>query len=336
VKISRISSIITVILAITIILSACTMVDGTTVATVNGTNITKSQFTFYLTQVKAQIEQQQNTESAADFWETAEVEGKKALDAAKEKALDEAIKAALIEKRAKENNLKLSQEDIASIGKQKSSMITKLGGREAYRAELKKNGLTESSYSSLLENSVYGNKLMEKLTTEVDENAAKAYYNEKVVRVKHVLVMTVDAQNQPLPKEQQDAAKTKADEILAKAKQGEDFDKLVAELSEDPGSKSQPDGYYIGKGFALGQQGGMVPSFEKASLELAVGGISEIVETSYGYHIIKRYENQPEEFDKNKEEILSRTKSADFEKLLVEWKAAATIKVNEKQLKSIK
>jgi hypothetical protein len=91
---------------------------------------------------------------------------------------------------------------------------------------------------------------MEALTQDVDEAAARTFFDNKVVRVKHVLISTIDTQtNQPLEMEQLEAAKIKADEILAKAQAGEDFDKLVEQNSEDPGSTSQPEGYYLGKGF---------------------------------------------------------------------------------------
>ena len=71
----------------------------------------------------------------------------------------------------------------------------------------------------------------------------------------------------------------KAEEVLAKAAAGDDFAALIAEYGEDPGQPAE--GYY----FTTGQ---MVPEFEKAAFALKEGAISEIVETSYGYHIIKR------------------------------------------------
>lgn len=336
-KLSRISLIITIVFALTISLSACGTVDGSSVATVNGVKITKSEFNFYLAQVKAQVLDKAKVEDTPEFWATTDLEGKKAIDSAVEKALDEAEKAAIITQKAKENGIKLSQEDIANIGKQKSSQMQKSGGRDAFEAELKKNGLTDETYSSLLENSLFASKLKEKFATDVDDATAKQFYLEKTVRVKHVLFMTVDQQTgKALPKEQLDAAKSKADQILAKAKAGEDFDKLVAQFSEDPGSKSQPDGYILGKGFALGSQGGMVTEFETASLALQVGAVSDIVETNYGYHIIKRYPTDDSQFEKYKEELKTQAKNVQFEDLQAQWKADAKIVPDEKALKSFK
>jgi hypothetical protein len=76
--------------------------------------------------------------------------------------------------------------------------------------------------------------------------------------------------------------KTKAEEILARAKNGEDFAALAKEFSEDPGSKEK-GGLYEG---VVKKQ--MVPEFENAALSLQPGEIAPgLVETNYGYHIIK-------------------------------------------------
>jgi hypothetical protein len=76
--------------------------------------------------------------------------------------------------------------------------------------------------------------------------------------------------------------KTTAEQILSRAKAGEDFAKLADELSQDPGTKGK-GGLYEGV-----TKGKMVPAFEQAALGLEPGQIAEnLVETPYGYHIIK-------------------------------------------------
>ncbi len=76
--------------------------------------------------------------------------------------------------------------------------------------------------------------------------------------------------------------KTKAEQILSRAKAGEDFGKLADELSEDPGTKGK-GGLY--EGVTMGK---MVPAFEQAALALQPGQIAEnLVESPFGYHIIK-------------------------------------------------
>jgi parvulin-like peptidyl-prolyl isomerase len=89
------------------------------------------------------------------------------------------------------------------------------------------------------------------------------------------------------------------DDILARAKKGEDFAALAKEFSEDPGSKAN-GGLYEDFG-----RGKMVKPFEDAAFGVPVGEISGIVETKYGYHILK-VENRKKEtrpFDQVKPEI---------------------------------
>ena len=80
----------------------------------------------------------------------------------------------------------------------------------------------------------------------------------------------------------------KAEEVLKRAKAGEDFAKLAKEFSTEPGAKE--------KGGDLGWfgHGQMVPEFEQAAFKLKPGEISDIVETKFGYHIIKLEDTKTE------------------------------------------
>jgi len=81
--------------------------------------------------------------------------------------------------------------------------------------------------------------------------------------------------------------RAKAEEILQRAKNGEDFAALANEFSEDPGNKN-PKGEPQGGLYTNVQQGRMVKPFEEAALALEPGQIApNVVETDFGYHIIK-------------------------------------------------
>ncbi len=108
------------------------------------------------------------------------------------------------------------------------------------------------------------------------------FYDNTFVCAKHILFSTVNNETgESLSDKEKEAVKKKAEGILAKIKKGEDFDKLMKENTEDPGSEYYPEGYVF-------TGGEMVPEFEEAVFNIGDNELSGIVESDYGYHIIKR------------------------------------------------
>jgi hypothetical protein len=103
------------------------------------------------------------------------------------------------------------------------------------------------------------------------------------ISAQHILVAYRGAKGAPKTVTRSKAdAKKRAEEVLAKAKAGEDFTALVKAYSEDPGSAER-----LG---SLGKfkRDGMVKPFSDAAFTLKVDEVSGIVETPFGFHIIKR------------------------------------------------
>jgi len=112
----------------------------------------------------------------------------------------------------------------------------------------------------------------------------EAFYNEhinryrqgKKVNARHILIKVKDT----APDEEKKAARAKIDAALKRVKDGEDFAKVATEVSEDS-SKDQ------GGSLGLFGEGAMVKPFEEAAFKLEKGQISDVVETRFGYHVIK-------------------------------------------------
>jgi peptidyl-prolyl cis-trans isomerase NIMA-interacting 1 len=105
------------------------------------------------------------------------------------------------------------------------------------------------------------------------------------IAAQHVLVAWKGAKNAPASITRSKAdAKKRADEVAAKAKADKavDFSALVAEYSDDEGTKGRQGS--LGK-FAKSK---MTPAFADAAFALAVDQVSDPVETPFGYHVIKR------------------------------------------------
>lgn len=168
--------------------------------------------------------------------------------------------------------------------------------------------------------------LMEALLTREGEKGAsdeamKKFYDETVkglkpaqeVKARHILV------------EKEEEAKA----ALARIKKGEDFAKLAAELSKDPGSGKE------GGDLGWFEKERMVPEFAEAAFKLPKGGVSEIVKTQFGYHIIQVEdirEKAPPPYDAVKEQLRRYMVQKSQQDLVLKLREAAKVeKVEEKK-----
>jgi len=127
-------------------------------------------------------------------------------------------------------------------------------------------------------------------TVEVSDAEAKAFYDQNSakmqhperVQVSHILIRVPKDANET----QKAAAKKKAEDLLQQIQNGADFAQLAQTNSDDPGSKA--------RGGALGwiQRGQTVKPFEDAAFALKPQQVSDVVESPFGYHIIKQTDHQ--------------------------------------------
>jgi peptidyl-prolyl cis-trans isomerase C len=144
-----------------------------------------------------------------------------------------------------------------------------------------------------------------------DENQEKYFKKPETFRASHILIGT----DEKTSAEDRKKAKEKAEALLKKVKAGEDFAALAKSDSSCPSSSHGGD---LGN-FSRGQ---MVAPFEKAALALKPGEIaSEVVETQFGYHIIKLTEKQEattEKFPEVKERIVEYLKREKTQKQVMD------------------
>ena len=161
------------------------------------------------------------------------------------------------------------------------------GGEQGFLDALKTNGISIDHVKKSLEEQLLINSFLEAaLSKEAQvkpEDVEKAYGEDKTASVRHILLLTQGKNEQ-----EKTEARKKIEDILAKAKAGEDFAALAKQFSEDPGSKDN-GGFY--QDFA---RGAMVKPFEDAAFSVPVGQISGIVETAYGYHILQVVDRKKE------------------------------------------
>lgn len=140
-----------------------------------------------------------------------------------------------------------------------------------------------------------------------DPTNIPAFEQPEMVDVSHILLMTKDQEtNQQLSGEKKAAKHKQLEDILKRARAGEDFAKLADQYSEDPGVKENHGEY------KLSRRDPFVPEFKDTAFSLTnKGQVSDIILSQYGYHIIKLNERIPAkkvEFDKVKEEVRDHLK----------------------------
>lgn len=153
-------------------------------------------------------------------------------------------------------------------------------GEEQFKQALDAQKLTEQDFKDYMHRVMtvmedQKNKVTEEdIKKQVDSN--KMDYT--LINVRHVLIGFKDPEGKERTKEE---ALKLAKEVKSKLDKGEDFAKVAKEYSEDPGSKDK-GGLYENK-----EARTWVPEFKEQALTLPLNKISDPVETSYGYHIMK-------------------------------------------------
>lgn len=211
----------------------------------------------------------------------------------------------LVNEIAEKMDLTLSEDEQKDITSAVASFKSQLGGKSAADKILKEYGIDDDVLTEILATSTYSQKVFDEISSdEPTDDELKQFFKDKYLRAKHVLISTIDqTTGEEFDEEQIAEAEEKANEILARAQSGEDFDSLIAEFNEDPGMESNPDGYFF-------TDDEMVQSFEDATKSIQPGEFA-ICKSDFGYHVIQRLpldettENFETFFEDNKSSVQS-------------------------------
>jgi len=170
---------------------------------------------------------------------------------------------------------------------------------EMFDAQIKASGMTLEQVRNRAFDEQLFKRVLQFQTTNgvvISDEAVKKFYDDnsadfdvpEQVHVSHILFLTFDpATRRPLPLPDKRAKDKLAKDVQARAVAGEDFVKLVKQYSEAPSAKN--NGEYK---FARNQTV-LPPEVEAASFSLKTNQISDVIETTYGYEIIKLLEKLP-------------------------------------------
>ena len=214
--------------------------------------------------------------------------------------LDRLIQLQLLLAKATDADKTRGKEDCA---KRYDDIKTRAGSEENLARQLKAMGLTPEDLRGKMADEATAQAVLEReLNVTVTPGNIENFYTNnpakfeqpEMVRASHILLSTKDpadtTSNPALRRDLSEAKKAEkrklAEDLLKRARAGEDFAKLAKEYSDDPGSKDKGGEYTFGRGQ-------MVPEFEAVAFTLKTNEVSNIVITTYGYHIIKLSEKIP-------------------------------------------
>lgn len=218
----------------------------------------------------------------------------------------------------------------AKVAVDESVITQQLEGIKAQRQDIPAEKLKDLIRVDLTIQKLIEQEVASKVTV-ADDEVQKAYeqnkeqYNEpEQVQASHIL-----AQVKPdAPQAEKDAAKKKIETAQADLKAGKDFAEMAKQYSDDPGSKEKGgDLGFFGRGM-------MIKPFEDTAFAMTEGQVSDVVETQFGYHIIKLIGKKAarqipfEEAKENlKTEVLQQKRNAEINKWITGLKEKAAIEI---------
>lgn len=218
-----------------------------------------------------------------DIWEKDEV-----VEALRDQGVQDVLNSRAFDQLIMENNITLSDDQLADIESYKERAKSSYKTDEAFIQYLKENNYTQESYDAMLKKT-FLKKNLEDLYFAVDgkeppsDNEIKDYFDKYYYTTKHLQVVLADEKFEKIEDEKRQERIDKAKEFADRVKNGEDFDKLLAEYSKI-------DGFSSGiQTFAGGDD--ILSEYINAVYKMEIGDFSEVIESTYSCYVIERVDN---------------------------------------------
>ena len=214
------------------------------------------------------------------------------------------------------------------VAQRLESIKSELGSPEDFARMLSARELSEEIFKADLKQNLSIQRLIDTQVSpgiQPSEKEAEDFYQGNLdrmqrpeeVRVSHILVRIEPGATE----EQRTAAKQEAEGVLARLQAGEDFAALAREASDDPGSQES------GGDLQWVPRGATVPQFEEAAFALEPGQTSGVVETRFGYHVIRVFDRHPATTMPFEEMLKQEAVEAALEKRVEALRSKATIEL---------
>ena len=241
------------------------------VATVNDVTITQQNFDFELQQTIGQMAQR------------GQMIGEETLPMIRQSVLNRMIDEELLYQDSQAKGIAVPDQRIAD---ELAGIKSRFPSEAEYNTTLNALKMSEDDLKTKIRRGLAIQQLIGKLTTDIQvtDEEKKAFYDDnpamfqtpEQVRARHILIKVAPEADEAQKKE----ALQKIKDLQKKVKGGEDFAALAEANSEGPSSAKGGDLGYFGRGQ-------MVKPFEEVAFALQTGEVSDIVETRFGYHLIK-------------------------------------------------
>ncbi len=223
--------------------------------------------------------------------------------------LDDLITREVLYQESEKAGIKVNDDE---VNKQYDMIVKRYPDEKKFKELLKQWDFTEEEIKSEIKRRTAVQELIKTNVTDkikIDDGDVKKFYDDnpdkfqasEEVKASHILIKFDPAKADEAKKTD---AKKKLEDVKKRLAKGEDFAKLAKEISEGPSNKNGGDLGFV-------RRGQMVKPFEDAVFALEAGEVSDIVETQFGYHLIKVFEKKPAkkiEFKEVKERLSNQLK----------------------------